>query len=155
MVRIMLRKRIAVPFHESMQKKDKSLEKFLVALCILYRAEIKREWTVLVFFWGKVTGDKGTHSTLLVRESGGAVPALLALLDEQSSLSFGTLLKPPRSGWNILKAFGQIYSPPFLEVPPKRQSSIQMSVLIHPQTKRRILRIYRPCFSPAGFRAVV
>lgn len=32
-----------------------------------------------------MAGDKDTHSTLLVRESGCAVLALLALLDEQSS----------------------------------------------------------------------
>lgn len=55
-----------------------------------------------------------------VRASGGTVPAVL---DEQSSLSLGTLLKPPKGGWNTLKAFGQIYSPPSLDVPPKRQSS--------------------------------
>lgn len=42
-----------VPFHEGMQEKDKNLEEFLVALCILYRAEIKREWTVLAFLGGQ------------------------------------------------------------------------------------------------------
>lgn len=77
----------------------------------------------MAFFRCQVAGDKGAHSTLPVSVSGGAVPALLALLDEQSSLSFGTLLKRPRGGGGMLKAFGQMYSPPSLDVPPKRQNS--------------------------------
>lgn len=68
----------------------------LVVLCALYKAEIEREWAVVAFFQCKVARDKGAHSTLPVRVSGGAVPALLAVLDEQSSLSFGTLPKPSR-----------------------------------------------------------
>lgn len=90
----------------------------------VYRAEVKREWTVVAFLQFKVAEDKGARSTLLVRVSGGTVSPHLTILDEQSNLSFGTLLKPPRDGvGNVLKTFGQIYSPPSLDVPPKKQSS--------------------------------
>lgn len=68
-------------------------------------------------------------------------------------VSFGTLLKPPRGGENMLQTFGQIFSPPSLDILPKLR--ILMAVLVHPQTKRHILRIYRPCFFPTGFTAVV
>lgn len=105
------KKKKVIPFKTVWKKQKKSLEEFLVALRALYRAEVKREWTVVAFFQCKVAEDKGARSTLLVRLSGGTVPAHLAILDEQSNLSFGTLLKPPRGGvGNTLKTFGQIYS---------------------------------------------
>lgn len=59
-----------------------NLREFLVALGVLYRAEIKWELTVVAFSQCKVSGDKGAHSPLPAGVSGCTVPALLPVLDE-------------------------------------------------------------------------
>lgn len=59
-----------------------NLREFLVALGVLYRAEIKWELTVVALSQCKVSGHKGAHSPLPAGVSGCTVPALLPVLDE-------------------------------------------------------------------------